>query len=149
MFNISYKGLEGILYNYRLIKAGIEINKCKISNIELEDPEDGVAAIGYSEKISKTNKFNSAVEDATIRNIETKEKMKKDLEKAIARDTNTIQMVDLLLENLNEAEREVIELFYIKDMTWVQVSMKTNYSTSWCQELRCKAMDKMLSMANM
>lgn len=148
MFNISYKDLEGILYNYKLIKAGIELNKYKLKNIELEDSEDGVTAIGYEETSSKTNKFNSVVENATIKNIEAKERIKKGLEKTITRDISTIQMMDLLLGGLNEAEREVIELFYIEDMSWTQVSFKTNYSPSWCQELRCKAINKMLSIGN-
>jgi len=145
---MSYSQVEGILYNYKLIKASIENNKLRLENLELEDLEDGVSAITYGEPSSKTNKFNSVVENATIKNIDAKERVKKGLEKTIAREQNKLKMIDNALSVLNETEKEIITLFYIEDMTWVQVSMKTNYSTSWCQELRCKAMDKILFIIN-
>ena len=148
MDKMSYSQVEGILYNYKLIKASIENNKLRLENLELEDLEDGVSAITYGEPSSKTNKFNSVVENATIKNIEAKERIKKGLKKNIARETNKLKMIDNALSVLTETEREIITLFYIEDMTWIQVSMKTNYSTSWCQELRCKAMDKILFTIN-
>lgn len=145
---MSYSQIEGTLYNYKIIKASIENNKLRLENLELEDLEDGVSAITYGEPSSKTNKFNSVVENATIKNIETKERAIKSLNKTITREINKLKMIDNAISVLSETEREVITLFYIEDMSWGQVAKKTNYSNSWCQELRCKAMDKILYTIN-
>ena len=145
---MDYKELEKSLSNYKIIKARIGINKLRLEMLELEDPEDGVSAIEYGEPSSKTNKFNSVVENAAMKNIERRERQIKDLEKKISRDTDLIQILDLLLGSLNETEREVIELFYIEDATWDQVSFKTSYSNSWCQELRCKALNRIVAIGN-
>ena len=106
MDEMSYSQIEGILYNYKLIIASIENNKLKLENLELED---GATAITYGEPSSKTNKFNSIVENATMKNIERKENLKK----KIAIDTNTIHMIDNALEALSDLEKTIIKMFYM------------------------------------
>ena len=50
MEEMSYRQIEGILYNYKLIKASIENNKLKLQNLELED---GTTAISYEEQAQR------------------------------------------------------------------------------------------------
>ena len=141
MEEMSYRQIEGILYNYKLIKASIENNKLKLQNLELED---GTTAISYEEPSSKTNKFHSITENAAIKNIERKEKLKK----KIAIDTNTIQMIDNALNALTELERAIIEMFYIENMEWWKVAAKVHYSEGWCKAKRNEAINKMLFTIN-
>jgi len=141
MEEMSYRQIEGILYNYKLIKASIENNKLKLQNLELED---GTTAISYEEPSSKTNKFHSITENAAIKNIERKEKLKK----KIAIDTNTIQMIDNALNVLTELERTIIEMFYIENMEWWKVAAKVHYSEGWCKAKRNEAINKMLFTIN-
>ncbi len=148
MDEMSYSQVEGILYNYKLIKASIENNKLKLENIELEDPEDAMPSTSYGEPSSKTNKINRAVENAAMRNIEKKERIKKELNRNIKRETNKIKIINNALTGLSEIEKSIVTMFYIEDKTWMQVADEMNYSTSWCQELRCMAMDKILLIIN-
>ncbi len=141
MEEMSYRQIEGMLYNYKLIKASIENNKLKLQNLELED---GTTAISYEEPSSKTNKFHSITENAAIKNIERKEKLKK----KIAIDTNTIQMIDNALNALTELERTIIEMFYIENMEWWKVAAKVHYSEGWCKAKRNEAINKMLFTIN-
>ena len=66
-----YRSVEGMLYNYRNLKA-------QIKNIELDIEEklnnyDTLSAVQYDkDSISKTNKFNSEVENKIIE-IDSKE----------------------------------------------------------------------------
>jgi len=141
MEEMSYSQIEGTLYNYKLIKASIENNKLKLDNLELED---GTTAIVYGEPSSKTNKFNSITENAALKNIERKERLKK----RIAIDTNTIQMIDNALNALTELERTIIEMFYIENMEWWKVAAKVHYSEGWCKAKRNEAINKMLFTIN-
>lgn len=148
MDEMKYNQVEGILYNYKLIKASIENNKLKLENLELEDPEDAMPSISFGEPSSKTNKVNRGVESAAIRNIERKERLQRELSRAIKRETNTIKMINNALTGLSDVEKNIIDMFYIENKTWLQVASEMNYSTSWCQELRCTAMDKILLIIN-
>lgn len=148
MGEMSYSQVEGILYNYKLIKASIENNKLRLENLELEDLEDGVSAITYGEPSSKTNKFNSVVENATIKNIEAKERVKRSLEKTIAKETNKLKMIDNALSVLADTERKIIELYYIEGHQWRTVALEVNYSIRQCINLRDKAMGDILLTIN-
>lgn len=148
MGEMSYSQVEGILYNYKIIKASIENNKIKLDDLELEDPEDGMPSTSYGDPSSKTNKINRAVETAALKNIERKERLKKELTRTIKRETNKLRRITNALTGLSNIEKNVITMFYIEDKTWMEVAEEMNYSQSWCQELRCIAMDKILLIIN-
>lgn len=138
MWEVSYKQIEKILYNYKLIKSSIDNNKLILENLEVVD---GVKAITHGEVSSKTNKFNSIVENATIDNIERKEK----LEKKIATDELTIKLIDNTLKALPEVERKILEMFYIENIDWWKVALEVAYSEGWCKEKRRSAINKIVS----
>lgn len=148
MDKMSYSQIEGILYNYKLIKASIENNKIKLENLELEEQEDGVSAITYGEPGSKTNKFNSATENAAIKNIERKERLKRSIKKTIRRETTQIKMIDNALKALPETERKIIEMFYIEGNQWRNVAFEINYSVRQCINLRNEAMGNIMLTIN-
>lgn len=150
MDKMSYSQIEGILYNYKLIIASIENNKLKLKNLELEDQEleDGVSAITYGEPGSKTNKFNSVTENAAIKNIERKEKLKRSIKKTIRHETNQIKMIDNALEALPEVERKIIEMYYIDGRQWRDVALEVNYSIRQCTNLRNEAMENIILIIN-
>lgn len=144
MDEMSYSQIEGILYNYKLIKASIENNKLKLENLELEDPEGTMPSTSYGEPSSKTNKINRAVEDIVIRSIERKEMLKK----KIAIDTNTVKMTDNALGALPEVEKRIIEMFYIENMEWWRIAAEVCYSEGWCKSKRKDALDRILCAIN-
>lgn len=141
MEEMSYNQIEGILYNYKMIKASIENNKLKLQNMELED---GTKAITYGEPGSKTNKINNITEVAAIKNIEKKERLKR----KIALDTNKIKMIDNALQGLSELERTIIEMFYIENLEWWKVAAKVCYSEGWCKAKRREAINRILFSIN-
>jgi len=59
-----YRKTEGVLYNYKTIKAEIENLELEIAEIESE--YRGCGAITYEEKIWPTNKFNFSVENEML-----------------------------------------------------------------------------------
>lgn len=141
MDHVSYRQIEGILFNYKIIKASIKNNKLKLANLETED---GVTAINYDDEPSNTNKFNSVVENATLKNVERKDRIKR----KIAKDMNTIQMIDNALAALTEIERTIIEMFYIEDLEWWKVAAKVCYSEGWCKAKRNEAINRILFTIN-
>jgi len=141
MEEMSYSQIEDILYNYKMIKASIENNKLKLENMELED---GSKAITYGEPNSNTNKINSITEKAAIKNIERKEKLKRN----IALDTNKIKMIDNAIQGLSELERTIIEMFYIENLEWWKVAAKVCYSEGWCKAKRREAINRILFSIN-
>lgn len=145
---MTYSQLEGILYNYKIIKASIENNKIKLDDLELEDPEDGMPSISYGDPSSQTNKINRSVETAALKNIERRDRLEKELIRTIRRETNKIKKIDNAMSGLSETEKEVATLFYIENKTWIEISGKMSYSQSWCQEIRYTAMNKMLYIIN-
>ena len=54
-----YKKTDGVLFNYKSIKA--EISNLELDIEELKDERDGMKGISYEEKSSPTNKFNISV----------------------------------------------------------------------------------------
>lgn len=133
-----YREIEGLLYGYKTIEAGINHNRIKLETLEARD---GLRGIGYSDSSSKTNNTSSIVESAAIKNIEIRE----ELERKILLDTQKIRLIDNAIEGLTELEKEVITLFYIDDKNWDYVADKVGYSKSWVVEKRKQAIEKMVS----
>lgn len=149
MEEMSYRQVEGILYNYKIIKASIENNKLKLENLEWEeDIDDGVGAISYGEPSSKTNKISRTTEIIAINNIEKKEKARKELKRKIAIESNKIKMIDNALNALTDLERTIIEMFYIENLEWYKVAGKVCYSEGWCKEKRKETINRILYTIN-
>lgn len=138
MKEVTYKHIEGLLYNYKTIKAAINHNRIKLETLDIED---GLSSITHNEPTSKTNKISSLTENTALRRIEIKE----DLKRKIEIESNKLRLIDNALEGLTEVERDIITLFYIEGKQWEIVAFETNYSAGWCKERRKQAINKMLS----
>ncbi|ABR48735.1 putative sigma factor [Alkaliphilus metalliredigens QYMF] len=149
MEEMNYRQVEGILYNYKIIKASIENYKLKLENLELEfDIDDGMKGISYGEPTSKTNKINRTTENNALKNIERKDRIKRDLERKISLETNKIKMVDNALDALSDVERTIINMFYIENLEWYKVAGKVCYSEGWCKEKRKESINRILFTIN-
>ena len=133
-----YRSVEGMLYNYRNLKA-------QIKNIELDIEEklnnyDTLSAVQYDkDAISKTNKFNSEVENKVMQldknnvNDEIKFLQAKKRSKEIQ-----VERIDNILTVLQEEERKLIELRYFKSMQFKDIADILLKSDLYLQQLRRK-----------
>ena len=133
-----YRSVEGMLYNYRNLKA-------QIKNIELDIEEklndyDTLSAVQYDkDAISKTNKFNSEVENKVMQldknnvNDEIKFLQAKKRSKEIQ-----VERIDNILSVLQEEERKLMELRYFNGMQFTDIADILLKSDLYLQQLRRK-----------
>lgn len=132
-----YKSVEKLLYNYNMLKINIEITGKQLEELK---HEDGMTGISYDgEKTGKTYKFHSQTEDTAVRNIGVEELLKKRKEKL----QNKIDIIDRLLEGLNDIERTIIEMHYIKGKQWWRIAYEVKYSERHCRRIRSEAICKL------
>lgn len=132
-----YKSVEKLLYNYNMLKINIEITDKQLEELKYEDGITGISYDGV--KTGKTYKFHSKTEDTAMRNIGVEELLKKRKEKL----QNKIDMIDRLLEGLNDIERAIIEMYYIKGKQWWQIAYEVKYSERHCRRIRSEAICKL------
>ena len=133
-----YRSVEGMLYNYRNLKA-------QIKNIELDIEEklnnyDTLSAVQYDkDSISKTNKFNSEVENKVIE-IDSKE-IDKEIKFLQAKKRSKeiqVERIDNILSVLQEEERKLMELRYFNGMQFKDIADILLKSDLYLQQLRRK-----------
>lgn len=132
-----YKKTDGVLFNYRIIKA--EINNLELEIEEIKSEIDGVKSIGYEERTGSTNAFNSSVENEVLK----KEKLMHKLLKEKASKQRLINKVDNALNILDEEEREIIKLRCFDKMGWNKVGILTNRDGDYCGRIKRKAVNKL------
>ena len=118
-----YKKTDGVLFNYKSIKA--EIFNLQLDIEELEEERDGMKGISYEEKSSPTHKFNSSVENEVIkreREINRLLKEKRSKERLITK-------IDNALDTLESEEKEIIRLRCFERKPWNIVGMVINKGT--------------------
>ena len=133
-----YRSVEGMLYNYRNLKA-------QIKNLELDIEEklndyDTLSAVQYDkDSISKTNKFNSEVENKVIE-IDSKE-IDKEIKFLQAKKRSKeiqVERIDNILSVLQEEERKLMELRYFNGMQFKDIADILLKSDLYLQQLRRK-----------
>ena len=132
-----YESVEKLLYNYNMLKANIEIADKQLEELKYEDGMTGISYDG--EKTGKTYKFHSQTEDAAMMNIGIEELLKKRKERI----QNKIDIIDRLLQGLNDTERTIIEMHYIKGKQWWQIAYEVKYSERHCRRIRTDAICKL------
>lgn len=132
-----YKNIERLLYNYNMLKINIEIADKQLEELKEEDGMTGLSYDGI--QTSATNKISSMTEATAERNITAEELLIKRKNRLIEK----LNMLDKLLEGLNEAEHEVIDMYYIKGMQWWQIAYKIRYSERHCRRIRTEAIKKL------
>lgn len=134
----KYRKTDGILYNYRSIKA--EIKNLELDIEELKADYEGCGAINYSEKSSPTYAFNSSVENEVV----LKEKRIKRLTREKESKERLIKKIDNSLETIkDEKQVQIIKMKYFEGKSFDYISAITNIEVSWCRKLRKEAINKM------
>ncbi|MCD3217470.1 siderophore-interacting protein [Clostridium botulinum] len=135
-----HKKVEGILYNYKSIKA--EINSIKIEIEDIESQYEGISGISYEEKTGPTNKFNSSVENEIV----NKENMIKRLKKELSKKEALIKKVDNAVETLNETERKVIEMKCFERLQYKYIEQRLSINKDYACELKRRSIGKMIPL---
>ena len=121
------------LGNYKECKVKLEAKKAFLNmlkeNRANRDREVGIKSITYDEIPAKTNKVTSKVEMIAIKNIQ----MELDLEEEIDSLQFYLTRINLIMLDLKEEWRQLLELKYIEGYTWEYVSRKTGLSESTCR----------------
>lgn len=132
-----YKKTDGVLFNYKTIKA--EINNIEIEIEELQEEFNGVGAVGYSERSSPTNAFNSSVENEILK----KEKEINRLLKEKRNKERLISKIDNAIETLEYEEKEIIKLRCFERRSWNTVGSLTNRDGDHCSKIKREAVKKL------
>lgn len=132
-----YKKTDGVLFNYKTIKA--EINNIEIEIEELKDEFTGVSAIGYDERSGPTNAFNSSVENEVLK----KEKEINRLLKEKRNKERLISKIDNAIETLEYEEKEIIKLRCFERRSWNTVGSLTNRDGDHCSKIKREAVKKL------
>ncbi|MCY6958850.1 siderophore-interacting protein [Clostridium brassicae] len=136
-----HKKVEGILYNYKKMKAEIESIKIEIKDIESQ--YEGVSGISYEEKTGPTNKFNSSVENEVTEKEYIISKLKRELNKK----ESIVKKVDNAINNvLNETEKKVIELKCFEGLQYKYIEQKLSINKDYACELKRKSIEKMIPL---
>lgn len=131
-----YKKTDGVLFNYKSIKA--EIFNLELDIEELEDEREGIKGISYDEKSSPTHKFNSSVENEVIK----KEKEINRLLREKRSKERLIRKIDNALDSLETEEKEIIKLRCFERKPWNKVGMTINKDADYCGKIKRDAVNK-------
>ncbi|WIV11380.1 sigma factor-like helix-turn-helix DNA-binding protein [Proteiniborus sp. MB09-C3] len=132
-----YENIEGLLYNYNMLKINIEIADKQLEELK---NEDGMTAISYDGiQTSATNKISSMTEIVAERNIAKEELIIKRKEKLLEK----LNKLDRLLEELKETEQKIVSMYYIEGWQWWQIAYEVKYSERHCKRIRTEAIRKL------
>lgn len=132
-----YKKTDGVLFNYKTIKA--EIDNLELDIDELKEQVNGVSGISYEEKTGPTNKFSSSVENEILK----KEKEINKLLRERSSKKRLISKIDNAMETLNEDEKRIIELRCFERKSWTKVGMITKIEPDYCGRIKRKVINKL------
>lgn len=136
-----FKATEKYLYNYRSLKANIEILKLEKGEIERSEPK-GVSAIRYDmEKTGKTYAFHSAPEEETVSKMAKIES----IEERIRSAEYIVRKIEKAVEALPVLEKRIVKLKYLSDekLTWRQIGEIVHYHPDYCKkQVRARAIQK-------
>lgn len=124
----NFKKSEGILYNYNILTAEIDILKIEIEEVANEYQE--CKSMAYGEKTGATNKINNVVADEVIH----KEKIIRELTRLRDNKINLKNKIDRALNILTDTERKIVELRYLSTnkKSWYEVASIIGVSEKHC-----------------
>ncbi|NFO31449.1 xanthine dehydrogenase [Clostridium botulinum] len=138
-----FKKTEYHLYQYKDIDKLNQVADLRIKKL-LNDVSLGGGDM-FGEKSSKTNKFNSNVENEVIKRDETIrfeiDNLKRDKENRILEK----QIINASLDLLEAEEKKLVELRYFSKPTksWTSISTELNQSVDNCIKVRKKVIGKL------
>ena len=147
MSDKTFKETEYYLYNHKNLEA---LNNITDTKIEALKNDVSLRALTYSEKTGATNKFNSDVENETLRREEINEPQIEALKKEKIKRNFIAQIVDNFLNTLDSDQKKIIELRYFSKpkQSWTQISLETNRSVAQCIRERSMMVEQLAKMIN-
>lgn len=130
-----YKATERLLSDYTAVKGYIELWEKSLNELEYS----GIPAMGYNEKTGKTYKISDPVHNEFIQ----MEKQRESIEKIIGKNKSVITQIDFALEQLNDEQRNIIQLFYFEKLQWWQIGARLHSSERTCRYKRNNAVNEM------
>lgn len=134
------KKTEGVLLNYKTIKA--EINNLLLEIEDVEAEYKGVSELTYGEKTGATNKVNSSVENEVLNKIKIVENLTREMESK----KRLISKIDNAMATLEETEKRIIELRCFEGYNWNKVGMILNMDGDYCCRIKRAAINKILPL---
>lgn len=138
--NRNYRKVEGMLYNYKTIKAEIKNIDLEIEDIRNE--YNGCAAIGYEEKSAPTNKFNSSVENEVV----NREKQIKYFENLRNSKQRLIDKIDNALETLTVRELDIVHLRYFNKISNQEVAKQIDLTEQRVCEIKSNVINRLIDL---
>ena len=140
MRDSAYRKAERKLYEYTYNKAIIKNRTVELEAIENEYTRDGYIkeGISYDRIITSPTNSKFSIETWLLYHNEEYDRLLGEKSRAV----KEVKIIDNALEVLNNLEKEVIELRYFKDKTWIEISKKIERSTSNCKQIRVEAIEK-------
>lgn len=129
--------IEGHLRKFHTYKAGIKNLQRQINYIY-----PNVTAKYEFTRSGSGFVVSSSTEKTALDRIESKRAL--DLLEQIERFKIIVESIDEALNELQDQEREFIELRYFKDMSWNDIQRQLNYSERQLFYIRRKTLEKLL-----
>ena len=143
---MDFKEVENLLYEYGEISGKIKKLRDEL-NRELQSKEDVLNLLKAS-TISDMPKGSSQLDpiyQVVQRSLDVYMGRIEKLREEIDCLNKKRDFVDELLKRLNKTEREIIELRYFQEYSWVTVALEKGFSRPQCFNIRNAAMKKMVS----
>ena len=133
-----FKQAEKILYDYKYLEPKIKTIELKIKQIENNST---LSSIDYSkEKLSKTNKFSSEVEDEIIRREKEINRLQQEKNNLSYRK----EIIDTFVNTLVEDYKQLVRYRYFNNpkLSWKEIALNMNIGTDTCIRFRRDIINK-------
>lgn len=136
---MRYKDVEGILYNYKIIKARIKSQEQDLKTLDS-------VYINRSQGSADGMPRGSGISNPTAKTVEIIIEAQEKIKDEIIKEKRKIDKIEIAMEALQQEEKEIIKSRYIEGKFWADVAAECNYSISHAKRKRNKAIDKMLKV---
>ena len=145
-----YRRTEGLLRDYRAMKARIEILEAELVNMGFETGDEAIEGYYFSRTISNMP-HGTELSDKTSRvALEWQERYRKEFSKVwnmfvldkenkkneLTAVRQMLKMIDIAIGSLLQDDRKIITYFYIDGLQWVEISSEMQYSVRHCKRIR-------------
>ncbi len=140
--------IEILLRNYQGIKAMAESLRLELQSVSAESQTDVIESFMFHRNFDALPKGKNTITDKTgnIASRPTKMDTRAEIAREISGElflfSTVLQKMDIALNTLRPSEKEIIELRYFKNLTWIQIADRTLVSIGSAQRCRAEAMKK-------
>lgn len=138
----EFKKTEYTLYNYKSLDTKTKNIKIDIDNLKNDIT---IKAVGYDERVSPTNLFNSSVENEVVRREEHVQEKIDMLEAKLKYYQDLKIKIDGALQQLTEQEFRLVQLRYFskEKKTWLELSTEIGFDKDYCIKIKNRVINKL------